>query len=217
MSATDVWLEIQSDYRRYRATGEKGVLQIVFLSQGFWACLIYRLSHSVHQGNTFPLIRKLLRIVTIIARKMIEILTGISLPAGCRIGRGLYIGHFGQIIVHPATQIGENCNLSQGVTIGLKARGRYSGVPTIGNRVFIGPNAVILGAVTIGNDAVIGPGAIVTKPIPPLAVVAGNPAVIISYRGSFEYIQFDDMDKDPQRLAALERQRKTCRDKSADD
>ena len=194
---------IFADYRRYRATGEKGWLQVVFLSQGFWASVVYRLSHWVYVDFKFPVIWTVLRFMTIIVQKGIEIFTGISLPAGCRIGQGLYIGHFGQIIVNPETTIGDNCNLSQGVTIGLMSRGKYAGIPKIGNRVFVGPNAIILGGIAVGDDAVIGAGAVVTQPVPPLAVVAGNPAKVISYQGSFEYIQYDGMDDDPERIAAV--------------
>jgi serine O-acetyltransferase len=199
MKLRDALQAVYSDYRRYRATGEKDWLQVVFLSQGFWASVVYRLSHWVYTELKIPIIRPVVRFMSVVARKGIEILTGISLPAGCRIGPGLYIGHFGHIIVHPKTEIGDNCNLSQGVTIGLMARGKYIGVPKIGNRVFIGPNAVILGGITVGDDAVIGAGAIVTQPVPALAVVAGNPAKIISFQGSFEYVQFDGMEDDAER------------------
>lgn len=205
MSFRETLGNIHSDYRRYRATGEKGLLQVVLLTQGFWASLAYRLSHLVYIELHIPIIRQIMRFFSKIIQKVIEILTGISLPSRCRIGQGLYIGHFGQIIVHPETQIGDNCNLSQGVTIGLMSRGKYVGVPKIGDRVFVGPNAIIMGGITIGDDVAIGAGAVVFQPVPPLAVVGGNPARVISYKGSFEYIQFDGMENDSKRLAALEK------------
>lgn len=205
MTFRETLINIYSDYRRYRATGENGWLQVVLLTQGFWASSVYRLSHLVYSELNIPIIRHVMRFFTKITQKGIEILTGISLPSRCRIGQGLYIGHFGQIIVHPEVQIGHNCNLSQGVTIGLMSRGKYIGVPKIGNRVFVGPNAIIMGGITIGDDVAIGAGAVVFQPVPPLAVVGGNPARIVSYMGSFEYIQFDGMENDSQRLAALEK------------
>jgi serine O-acetyltransferase len=207
MSVIKTFNDIHSDYRRYRATGEKSWVEVVFFAQGFWASSTYRLSHLIHTDIKIPVIRPIFRFFAKLNQKIIEIVTGISLPSRCQIGRGLYIGHFGSIIVHPDTIIGDNCNLSQGVTIGVLSRGKYKGVPTLGDRVFVGPNAIILGGVTIGNDAVIGAGAIVTQPVPPLAVVAGNPAKAISYNGSFEYVQFDGMEDDPQRTLAYKQQR----------
>ncbi len=211
MSLQDTLKEIHSDYRRYRATGEKGWLQVVFLCQGFWASFVYRLSRLVYVGLKIPVIRPIFRFVTKVAQKGIQVLTGISLPAGSQIGRGLYIGHFGHIIIHSEAKMGYNCNISQGVTIGITARGKRQGVPRFGNRVFVGPNAIILGNIAVGDDAAIGAGAVVTQSVPPLAVVAGNPARVISYQGSFEYVQFDGMDHDSERLAAL-KQREAIRE-----
>jgi serine O-acetyltransferase len=105
------------------------------------------------------------------------------------IGKGLYIGHFGGVVIHGDAEIGENCNLSQGVTIGVLVRGNKTGIPKIGNRVFIGPGATLLGGITIGNDVLIGANAIVTFDVPDNAVVASPLASIISYeKGSEGYI-----------------------------
>lgn len=114
---------------------------------------------------------------------------GIDISYRTNIGKGLYIGHFGGIVVHGDSEIGENCNLSQGVTIGVLVRGKHAGVPKIGNRVFMGPGATILGGITIGDDVLIGANAIVTFDVPDHAVVASPLASIVSNRGSAEYIQ----------------------------
>ena len=71
-------------------------------------------------------------------QKLIEILCGISISFEARIGKGLYIGHFGNIFIHKWTVIGENCNISQGVSIGLGGRGEEIGAPIVGDRVYIG-------------------------------------------------------------------------------
>jgi serine O-acetyltransferase len=104
------------------------------------------------------------------------------------IGKGLYIGHFGGIVIHGDAKIGENCNLSQGITIGVLVRGKNEGVPKIGNRCFIGPGAMILGGITIGDDVLIGANAIVTFDVPNNSVVASPLASVISDKGSNEYI-----------------------------
>lgn len=104
--------------------------------------------------------------------------SGIQLPTKAKIGKGLFIGHFGTIILNPDTILGENVNIASGVTIGKTNRGEKKGVPTIGNDVWIGTNAVIVGNITIGDDVLIAPNAYVNMDVPSHSVVIGNPAVI---------------------------------------
>lgn len=113
---------------------------------------------------------------------------GLDISYRTKIGKGLYIGHFGGIVIHGDVEIGENCNISQGVTIGVLVRGKKAGVPKIGNRVFIGPGATILGNIVIGDDVLIGTQAIVTFDVPNQSVVAAPLAKIISSEGSKGYI-----------------------------
>lgn len=114
---------------------------------------------------------------------------GIDISYRTKIGKGLYIGHFGGIVIHGDAEIGDYCNLSQGMTIGILARGNTTGTPKIGNRVFIGPGAVILGGVTVGNDVLIGTNSIITFDVPDRSVVASPLAQIISDKGSEGYIR----------------------------
>ena len=113
---------------------------------------------------------------------------GISIPPNTSIGAGFYIGHFGGIVVHHDVQIGVNCNLSQGVTLGLSSRGDRFGCPTVGDDVYIGPGAKIFGRITIGDRAAIGANAVVTRDVPESAVVVGSPARVVSGQGSAGYI-----------------------------
>lgn len=113
---------------------------------------------------------------------------GFDISYRTKIGKGLYIGHFGGIVIHGDAEIGAFCNLSQGMTIGILARGKNQGVPIIGNRVFIGPGATILGRITIGDDVLIGTNAIVTFDVPACSVVAAPLATIISDKSSSGYI-----------------------------
>jgi serine acetyltransferase len=137
-----------------------------------------------------------------VARKGMEIITGISLRPDCRVGEGFYIGHFGTVIISSMAVIGKNCNLSQGVTLGVSGRGDRRGAPTIGDRVYIAANAVVAGKISIGDDAIIGACTVVTTSVPPRAVVTGNPGQIRSYRGSFDHILYDGMEEDPGRQAS---------------
>lgn len=104
--------------------------------------------------------------------------SGIQLPTNAKIDKGLFIAHFGPIIVNPDAVIGKNVNISPGVIIGKTNRGEKKGVPVIGNNVWIGANAVVVGKITIGDDVLIAPNAYVNTDIPAHSVVMGNPAVI---------------------------------------
>ena len=90
------------------------------------------------------------------------------------------------------------------MTLGIAGKGDERGMPTIGNRVFIGAHSMIVGKISIGDDAVIFPGSIVTRPVPPRAVVMGYPARVISHDGSFDWIVYDGMEHDPHRRTSLE-------------
>lgn len=114
--------------------------------------------------------------------------SGIQIPAATQIDNGFYIGHHGTIVVNGGTVIGRNVNISQGVTLGQANRGGHKGVPTIGDNVYIGPGAKIIGAVKVGNNVAIGANAVVTHDVPDNACVAGVPARIISMDGSEGYV-----------------------------
>lgn len=117
---------------------------------------------------------------------------GMDIAASTKIGRGFYIGHFGAIVINPGTVIGDNCNLSHEVTIGQMNRGPKAGCPTIGNNVFIGPGAKIMGKIKIGDNAAIGANAVVVDDVPENGVAVGIPARIISLEGSAGYISHTD-------------------------
>lgn len=119
---------------------------------------------------------------------------GISIPFNTSIGSGFYIGHFGGIVVNEKSVIGKNCNISQGVTLGQSNRGKNKGYPVVGNNVYIGPGAKIVGAVKIGNDVAIGANCVVTKDIPDHSVVVGIPGKVISQEGANGYVTRTDYE-----------------------
>ena len=102
----------------------------------------------------------------------------IEITSHNQIGGGLYIGHPYCITVNPKAIIGQNCNIHKGVTIGQENRGKRKGVPTIGNCVWIGINATIVGNVTIGDDVLIAPNTFVNCDVPAHSIVFGNPCII---------------------------------------
>ncbi len=105
--------------------------------------------------------------------------TQIQIPSNTLIGKGFYIGHCGRIIINGQVKIGNNCNIATGVTIGQENRGKRKGYPAIGNKVWIGTNAVIVGNITIGDDVLIAPLAYVNFDVPSHSIVIGNPGKII--------------------------------------
>ena len=98
------------------------------------------------------------------------------------------MGHIFSIVVSPKAVIGKNVNLSQGVTIGFASRGDRKGYPIVGDNVYIGPGAVIIGNISVGNNVAIGANCVVTKDVPDSAVVVGIPAKVISHNGSQDYV-----------------------------
>ncbi len=110
--------------------------------------------------------------------KMMKSFYGLEISEKCSIGPGLYLGHAFNITINPATVIGNNCNIHKGVTIGQENRGKRKGAPVIGNKVWIGVNATIVGKITIGDDVLIAPNSYVNRDIPSHSIVLGNPCII---------------------------------------
>lgn len=113
---------------------------------------------------------------------------GFDISPTTKIGPGLYIGHFGGVVISPYAVLGTNINIAQGCTIGATSRGARSGAPTLEDRVWVGANAILVGKITIGREALIAPGAYVNFDVPEKAVVLGNPGQIVSQRGSEGYV-----------------------------
>jgi serine O-acetyltransferase len=113
---------------------------------------------------------------------------GVHIALATEIGGGLYIPHALNIVVNSRCRIGRNCNLLQGVTLGIAHRGKRLGTPVIGDNVYIGPGAVIFGSISIGDEAAIGANCVVTKDVPTRGVVVGVPGKIISRDGSTGYV-----------------------------
>lgn len=103
-----------------------------------------------------------------------------------KIGAGLFIDHPYGITINSKSTIGINCNISKGVTIGQENRGVRKGTPIIGNEVWIGTNAVIVGKIKIGDDVLIAPNSFVNCDIPSHSIVIGNPCRIIPRQNATE-------------------------------
>jgi serine O-acetyltransferase len=146
-------------------------------TQGVWAIATYRFGRWTY-GAAPRAVRPLCKLAYQLAAKGVELATGIQIPASARIGKGLYIGHFGGIVVHPETVIGERCDLAHGVTIGVLG-GPRPGVPRIGNGVYLASGCKVLGAITVGDGATVGANAVVLKDVPAGATAVGVPARVV--------------------------------------
>jgi serine O-acetyltransferase len=195
----------------YRHTGKRSTADLLkhlwisdgdeYFSDGFKYTFYLRLCRYLHQRRPGWLFRPLY----FIARSVLthyKYKFGVVIPHSAKIGRGLYIGHIRNIVISDQAVIGDNCNLSQDVTIGQANRGVRKGAAVIGNNVYIGPGAKIVGAVHVGHNVAIGANCVVTKDIPDNAVVVGVPGRVISFEGSKDYVCRTDYDIQPARRAS---------------
>jgi serine O-acetyltransferase len=153
------------------------------MSQGLWAVTAYRLGHYARHR----LHSRMLEVPPFVFQRAILALTGIQISTDAHIGPGLYIPHGGYIVVGEG-RLGRNCNLYQGVTLGLSADTLGQPdfeprLPTLGDGVWVFPGAVIVGAVTVGDDAAVSANSLVVRDVPAGGVVMGVPARLISRRG----------------------------------
>lgn len=167
---------IKSDLFRYAGTiSSKEFIKTYVKEAGFRFSVAFRL---VNAGGG---VLKLLGIILWKLRNHQQI----QILRKTIIGYGLYISHGGPVVVNPSTVIGNNCNLSQFVTIGSN-EGKAA---VIGDNVYIGPNTCIVEDVCIGDNATIGAGSVVTKDIPSNATAAGNYAKVLNFNNPGRYIQ----------------------------
>ena len=170
---------LEKDLKRF---GEGNKFKMFLTNPIFRYSLLFRLNQNVKKSHPLFLFLR-------IWYKNLANKYGIQIPLKTRIGGGLLINHYGGIILNQGVVMGENCNLSQGVTIGSVSRGKYKGCPKIGNRVWIGANAVVIGNISIGDNVLIAPLSYINCDIPDNAVVSGNPCKIINYNGSEMYVK----------------------------
>jgi len=164
------WLgDFKQDLQRYVEDGSTPV-KALLTQQGLWALLEYRLARA---GRRLPFTGPLF----VAWQKAVETVTGISLGHGARIGPGLWIGHFGGVIVLDEASIGRHCHLCQGVTIGRGVCLEGYGVPVLGDDVYVGPHAVLLGSITIGDGARIGANVVLNESVEPGVFV--RPAEVV--------------------------------------
>ncbi|MBM4332164.1 MAG: serine acetyltransferase [Deltaproteobacteria bacterium] len=176
---------IKEDVKRYigsRVFSFWEVIKACYFAEGLLFGVLFRICQAIGQIKN-PILRTTLKLIFVwILYRFCSVILGIHIDIGARIGKGLYIGHYGGIFIGPVV-IGDYCNISQQVTIGEGRLGTLrQGLPSIGDYVYIAPGAKIFGKITIGNNASIGANAVISKDIPDNAVVVGNPGRIVGYQ-----------------------------------
>ena len=166
---------IKSDLFRYAGTtSSKAFIKTYVKEAGFRFSVAFRLVNAGGMLKLFEIILWKLR-----NHQQIQILRK------TKIGYGLYIGHGGPVVINPTAVIGNNCNLSQFVTIGAID----GNAAEIGDNVYIGPNCCLIEHVRIGDNVTIGAGSVVTHDIPDNATAAGNYAKVLNYNRPGKYVE----------------------------
>jgi serine O-acetyltransferase len=177
---------VASDLHRYfNGATPRLFLKALRREPGFRFTLLLRLCRFLREGGVlllvfYPFAKFLFNRLSIRFLVMVDPFT--------EIGPGLYLGHPFMIVINSKAKIGANCSISHEVTLGRASRGTQEGYPTIGDGVYIGPGAKLVGNVTVGDGAAIGANAVVTKNVPSRGVAVGVPARVISYKGSEGYV-----------------------------
>jgi serine O-acetyltransferase len=164
---------IQEDIRAVLSEdpAAKNSLQVVLLYSGLHAVWAYRVAHSLHGfGWTF-----LARALSQVAR----FVTGVEIHPGARIGRRFFIDHGSGVIIGETAEIGDDCLLYQGVTLGGTGNETGKRHPTLGDHVVVGSGAKILGNIRIGSDVRVGANSVVLTNVPALSTVVGIPGRIV--------------------------------------
>lgn len=149
----------------------------VFLEPGTIAVIVYRFGHWAHQVK-IPVLKQLLLLIYGVAWFFVVICFGIYINVHMKAGRGFAIHNFSGIFLPPTT-VGDNFIVFQNVTVG-HLRGQAGKPPKIGNNVFLGAGAKVMGDIKIGDNVVVGANSLVINDVPDNCTVIGVPARIVS-------------------------------------
>ncbi len=157
---------------RARDPAARSGLDVVLSYPGFHAIRLHRVAHALWVND----FRSLARFVSHIGR----VATGIEIHPGAQIGRRVFIDHGMGVVMGETVEIGDDCTIYQGVTLGGTSLGRGAKRhPTLGRGVIVSAGAKVLGGFTVGEGARVGANSVVLKPVPPGATAVGIPARIV--------------------------------------
>lgn len=171
------------DAIRQRDPAATSDIEVLLLYSGLHATLAYRVAHKLYLGgHTFSA-----RAISQAAK----FFTGIEIHPAATIGRGLVIDHGMGVVIGETTEIGDNCTLYQGVTLGGTGKDTGKRHPTLGDNVLVGAGAKVLGPIMISNNSKVAANAVVLKDITENSTAVGIPAKVVRQDGR----RVDDLDQ----------------------
>ncbi|MBQ1262451.1 MAG: serine O-acetyltransferase [Clostridia bacterium] len=188
------------DAVKERDPAARSTAEILLLYSGVHAVMAHRLAHKLYQKKHYFAARA----VSQTARH----LTGIEIHPAATIGKGFFIDHGMGVVIGETTEIGDNCTIYQGVTLGGTGKDVGKRHPTLGNNVMVGAGAKVLGPVTIGDNSKIAANAVVLHPVSENSTAVGIPAKVVRrdgqrIRNDLDQIHIPDpVSQELQKLAA---------------
>jgi serine O-acetyltransferase len=166
-----------------RDPAARSVLEILFCYPGFHAMLFYRLGHCFWTRKLFFLAR----LISHAGR----FFTGIEIHPGAVIGRRFFIDHGMGVVIGETTEIGDDCTLYHGVTLGGTSWAKEKRHPTLGNNVVVGSGAKVLGPFKVGDNSKIGSNSVVVREVPADSTVVGVPGRVVYSNGKKVELKLD--------------------------
>lgn len=166
------WSSVKRDYEAVfkKDPAARNGLEVIFAYPGFHAIFFHRINHFLWEMG-IPVIPRILS-------HIVRFLTGIEIHPAAKIGPGFFIDHGMGVVIGETAEIGEDCLLYQGVTLGGTGKEKGKRHPTTGNNVVVGAGSKILGPIRIGNNVVIGANSVILKSVPDNSVCVGVPGRI---------------------------------------
>jgi len=168
-----MWERLKEDIRtiKDRDPAAKNMVEILLCYPGLHAIWLHRIAHFLYEEGWYTTAR--------LFSHFNRWFTGIEIHPGAKIGKRLFIDHGMGVVIGETSEIGDDCLIYKGVVLGGTTLERKKRHPTLGNRVIIGSNSTVLGAITIGDGARIGSGSVVVKSVPAGATIVGVPGRIV--------------------------------------
>ena len=168
---------------RDRDPAARSDLEVLLLYSGMHALLAHRVAHFLHTKKCYLGARTVSQISRFV--------TGIEIHPGAKIGKGLVIDHGMGVVIGETAEIGDNCTIYQGVTLGGTGKDIGKRHPTLGNNVLVGAGAKVLGPFKIGDNSKIAANAVVLDAIPDSCTAVGIPAKLVRREG----VRVEDLDQ----------------------
>ena len=167
--------KLYMDSIKKRDPAVRSTFEIITLYPGVHALLNHRIAHFFYKHKLFYLAR--------LVSQLSRFFTGIEIHPGATIGKRLFIDHGSGVVIGETTEIGDDCTIFQGVTLGGTGKDQGKRHPTLGNNISVGSGSRILGPVHIGDNAKIAANAVVLNDVPSDSTVVGIPAEIVRIGG----------------------------------